>query len=42
MDFFDQRERGYEARFGLDQETTFLIDRRRDKLLGLWAAEVLG
>jgi hypothetical protein len=42
MTMFDDREKGFEAKFRLDQETQFKINIRRDKLLGLWAAEKLG
>ena len=39
---FNDRERGFEAKFKLDQETEFRIAARRNKLLGLWLAEKLG
>ena len=39
---FDDREKGFEAKFKLDQETEFQITARRNKLLGLWLAEQLG
>lgn len=42
MTMFDDRERAFEAKFRLDQETQFKVNIRRDKLLGLWAAEKLG
>jgi len=42
MTLFDDREKAYEAKFRQDQETAFKIMVRRDKLLGLWAAERLG
>lgn len=42
MTMFDDREKAFEAKFRLDQETQFKINIRRDKLLGLWAAEQLG
>ena len=42
MTLFDDRERAFEAKFRGDQETAFRIAVRRDKLLGLWAAEELG
>lgn len=38
MTTFDEREKGFEAKFRLDQETKFKITARRNKLLGLWAA----
>lgn len=42
MTTFDKRERAYEAKFAFDQETTFRIGARRNKLLGLWVAKQLG
>lgn len=39
MTTFDNRERGYENKFAHDQETDFNIIARRNKLLGLWAAQ---
>jgi hypothetical protein len=39
MSTFDDRERGYENRFAHEQETEFKLRARRDKRLGLWAAE---
>lgn len=42
MSTFDDRERAEEARYALDQETQFKINARRNKLLGLWSAELLG
>ncbi len=39
---FDDREKGFEAKFKLDQETEFAITARRNKLLGLWLGEKLG
>ena len=41
-DQFNQREKGYEAKFKMDQETSFKVEARRNKLLGLWLAEKLG
>lgn len=38
-DSFKDREKGFEAKFKHDQETTFKISARRNRLLGLWAAE---
>jgi hypothetical protein len=38
-DSFKDREKGFEAKFRHDQETTFKIGARRNRLLGLWAAE---
>lgn len=42
MTTFDKREKGFEAKFQHDQETQFKVTARRNKLLGLWAAEKLG
>jgi hypothetical protein len=39
---FDDRERAHEAKFAHDQELKFKAEARRNKLLGLWAAEKLG
>ncbi|MCQ0986726.1 DUF1476 domain-containing protein [Jiella marina] len=39
---FTDRERDFEARYIHDQELRFRIEARRNKLLGLWAAEKLG
>jgi hypothetical protein len=39
---FDQRKTGEEARFAHDQELKFKANARRNKLLGLWAAGLLG
>jgi len=41
-DSFKDREKGFEAKYHHDQETQFKITARRNKLLGLWAAERLG
>lgn len=42
MTTFDKREEGFEGRFALDEETRFKALARRNKKLGLWAAEKLG
>lgn len=39
---FNDREKGFEAKYQHDQETQFKIIARRNKLLGLWAAEKMG
>ena len=39
---FKDREKGYEAKYQHDQEMLFKITARRNKLLGLWAAEQMG
>ena len=41
MASFDDREKAFEAKYAHDQETTFKIGARRNKLLGLWAAELM-
>jgi hypothetical protein len=41
-DAFDEREKGFEAKFKLDQELRFKAGSRRNKLIGLWAAERMG
>ncbi len=42
MTTFDKREKDFERRFVLDEETRFKALARRNKKLGLWAAEKLG
>ena len=42
MTTFDKREEGFEKAFALDEETRFRALARRNKKLGLWAAEKLG
>lgn len=42
MTTFDQRKDAFENRFALDEELRFKATARRNKLLGLWAAEKLG
>ncbi|MGD8550248.1 MAG: DUF1476 domain-containing protein, partial [Methyloceanibacter sp.] len=42
MTSFDDREKSYEKKFALDEELQFKSNARRNKLLGLWAAEKLG
>jgi hypothetical protein len=42
MSTFDKREEGFEKKFALDEEQRFKGEARRNKLLGLWAAEKLG
>jgi hypothetical protein len=39
---FDKREEGFEKKFAHDEELRFKTTARRNKLLGLWAAEKLG
>ena len=42
MTTFDKREEGFEKQFAHDEELRFKATARRNKLLGLWAAGVLG
>jgi hypothetical protein len=42
MTTFDKRQEGFEKKFALDEEQKFKAEARRNKLLGLWAAEKLG
>ncbi len=41
MTQFDNREKAFEAKFAHDEELKFRVAARRNKLLGLWAAELL-
>jgi hypothetical protein len=42
MAAFDERERDFEARYKHDQELQFKVKARRNRLLGMWAAERMG
>ncbi len=42
MTTFDDRENAFESKFAHDSEMQFRAEARRNKLLGLWAAELLG
>ncbi|MEO1474930.1 MAG: DUF1476 domain-containing protein [Pseudomonadota bacterium] len=42
MSQFDDRKRGEEAKFAMDEALEFKVMARRNKLLGLWAADLLG
>ena len=42
MSDMSDREKGFERKFAFDEETRFKATARRNKLLGLWAAEKLG
>jgi hypothetical protein len=42
MSSFDDRERGEEKKFQLNQESEFKAQARRNKALGLWAAGLMG
>lgn len=39
---FDDREQAFEKKFAHDEELQFKANARRNKLLGLWAAELMG
>jgi hypothetical protein len=39
MTTFEEREKGFERKFAHDEELKFRATARRNKLLGLWAAE---
>ena len=42
MTTFDDRERGFEKRFALDQDQEFKAHARRNRALGEWAAGLMG
>jgi hypothetical protein len=42
MTTFDNREKEFEARFKHDQDLRFKVTARRNRMLGLWAAERMG
>lgn len=42
MTTFDERERAFEAKYAHDAEMQFKAEARRNRLLGLWGAGVLG
>ena len=42
MSTFDDRENAFENKFAHDAEMQFKADARRNKLLGLWAAKMMG
>jgi hypothetical protein len=42
MSTFDERQKAQEAKFARDGELRFKAEARRNKLLGLWAAEQMG
>lgn len=42
MTTFDEREKGFENKFALDQDLKFRAEARRNKLLAEWAAAKLG
>ena len=42
MTTFNDREKSFEKKFEKDQELQFKVNARRNKLLGLWAASLMG
>lgn len=42
MSNFENRKKGFEGKFAHDQELQFKASARRNKLLGLWAAGLMG
>nr|WP_298929587.1 DUF1476 domain-containing protein [uncultured Erythrobacter sp.] len=41
MTDFQDRQRGEEAKFAMDEETAFKVAARRNRLLGEWAADLM-
>ena len=41
-DAFQDRKKGFERKYQMDQDQEFRVHSRRDKLLGLWLAERFG
>jgi hypothetical protein len=42
MTTFDDRENAFENKYAHDEDLKFRVGARRNKLLGLWAAELMG
>jgi hypothetical protein len=42
MATFDERQKGFEQKYKHDKELEFKVNARRNKLLGVWAAQELG
>ncbi|MDB5662192.1 MAG: hypothetical protein JWM38_1242 [Sphingomonas bacterium] len=42
MTTFDDRERAFETNFAREQDMAFRITARRNRLIGTWAAELMG
>ena len=42
MKSFSDREKAFEDKYKHDQDLQFRVDARRNKLLGLWVAELIG
>ena len=41
MNTFEDRKKGYETKYAKDQEAQFRIRAKRNKFLGVWAAEII-
>ena len=41
MSQFEDRQKGQEAKFAFDAEKKFKAEARRNKLVGIWAAELM-
>jgi len=42
MTTFDEREHAFENKYAHDEEMQFKANARRNKMLGLWAADLMG
>jgi hypothetical protein len=42
MTTFDEREKAFEKKYEHDQDLKFKVNARKNKLLGLWAAGLMG
>jgi hypothetical protein len=42
MSSFDDREKGFEAKFARDQDSEFRANARRNRMLGEWAGRLMG
>ncbi|MBL4863290.1 MAG: DUF1476 domain-containing protein [Rhodobiaceae bacterium] len=42
MSTFDKREEGFESKFAHDADLRFKAEARRNKLVGVWAADLMG
>jgi len=42
MTTFDDRERAFETKFARDEEMAFRVTARRNRLVGVWAAGLMG
>ena len=42
MTTFDDREKAFEKKYEHDQDLKFKVNARKNKLLGLWAASLIG